>query len=288
VVTEEAVYTFFGNSGVFALDHEGNQLWHQDVGETVHYWGSGSSPIVYKNVLIVNASVESEALYGLDRKTGEVLWKQDGVIESWVTPVILTANGRDELVISQKEKVRAFDPVSGKQLWHARGIRDYVCPSPVAHDGVVYIIGGRRGNGMAIRGGGSGDVTRSHIVWTIRVGANTPSPALYDGHLYWVGDAGRLAYCVDIETGKVVYRERVDPRAGTVYSSMTAAGGRLYVPNRAGDTYVFAARPDYELITINKLETDVEEEQSAFNASPVPLGDRLLLRSDAALYCIGK
>jgi hypothetical protein len=164
-----------------------------------------------------------------------------------------------------------------------------VCPSPIADDGVVYVIGGRRGQALAVKGGGSGDVTDSHVLWKARVGANTPSPTLYEGHLYWLGDQGRLAYCVNAETGEVLYRERVNPRAGAVYASMTAAGGRLYVPSREGDTYVFAAKPEYELITINKLEADTEAEVSAFNASPAPLGeDMLLIRSDKALYCIGK
>jgi outer membrane protein assembly factor BamB len=93
---------------------------------------------------------------------------------------------------------------------------------------------------------------------------------------------------VDIKDGDMKWRKRVRPRARKVYSSMTAVGGRLYVPSRTGTTYVFEAAPEFNLLAANQLEPDTEAEQSAFNATPVPLGDRLLMRSDSALYCIEK
>jgi hypothetical protein len=284
-VAEDAVYVSFGNAGVFALDHEGNSLWHQDVGRGTHRWGTGASPIVYKDLVIVNASVESERLLGLDRKTGEVRWQQDGVKDSWATPVVMTVDGRDELVLSHKGQIRAFDPTTGKQLWHVRGSREYVVPSPVAHDGVVYCLGRR--SAWAIKGGGSGNVEDTHLLWRSRGGATTPSPVYHDGHLYWMDDTGAI-YCVNAANGEMMFRERVRPRPDSVYCSITAVGGHLYTLSRGGTAYVFEADPEYNLVTVNELEAGTEADESAFNASPVPLGDRLLLRSDNALYCIGQ
>jgi outer membrane protein assembly factor BamB len=145
--------------------------------------------LLYKDLVIVNASVESESLVALDRRTGEFRWRAGDIRESWNTPLVVTAEfGRQELIVAVAGKILAFDPDSGQLLWSCNtDIGWYMVPSVVAANGVVYCLGGRSGvAALAVRGGGSGDVTDSHRLWTSRKGSNVSSPVYHDGHLYWV------------------------------------------------------------------------------------------------------
>jgi len=281
----ERVYVFFGKSGVFAFDHAGKQLWHADVGDKTNGWGSAASPVLYKDSVFINAGVESESLVALDRRTGQVKWRAEGIREAWNTPVVITAaSGRPELIIAMARKVLAFDPDSGQSLWSCdTDIGWYMVPSVVAADGVVYCLGGRSGiAALAIRAGGSGDVTATHRVWTSEKGSNVSSPVIHDGRLYWAHEQRGIAFCARADTGEVVYEQRLE-RAGQVYASALLADGRLYYLTRDGKAFVLAAKPQYELLAVNDLA-----DGSVFNASPVVDGRRLLVRSDRYLYCIGQ
>src|SRR5262249_24824975 len=139
------VFVFFEKEGVFAFDFDGQQVWHSSVGQLTHSWGSGTSPVLYENLVIVNACVEDGALVALDRKTGKEVWRARGMQESWSTPLLVGApGGKRELVVSVEESLLGFDPSNGEKLWQCRGIQDYVCPSTVAAGDTVYAIGGRR------------------------------------------------------------------------------------------------------------------------------------------------
>ncbi|MGV3722170.1 MAG: PQQ-binding-like beta-propeller repeat protein, partial [Actinomycetota bacterium] len=178
----ERVYAFFGRSGVYAFDHSGKQLWRADVGERTHGCGSAASPVLPGNLVIVNASVESDSLVALDKTTGKEVWRAGGIKESWNTPILTrTPEGKSELVVAIFQKVLGFDPTTGQQLWSCNtDINWYMVPSLVARDGVVYCIGGRGGGGsLAIRLGGRGDVTKTHVIWRYEKGLpNIPSPLL--------------------------------------------------------------------------------------------------------------
>lgn len=281
----DRLYVFFGKTGVFAFDHSGKELWQADVGSKTHGWGTSASPVLYKDLVFINASVESDSLYALDRKTGVEKWRAKGIREAWNTPVLVTAkSGRQELIIATQGKVLAFNPDSGEPLWSCKtDIGWYMVPSVVAHDGVVYCLGGRSGvAGLAVRAGGSGDVTETHRLWTSIKGSNVTSPVFLDGHLYWMHESRGVAYCAKGETGEVVYEERLE-RAGQVYSSTLLADGRLYYLTRDGRTYVLAAKPGFEQLAANDLR-----DGGVFNGSPAVDGSRLLIRSDKFLYCIGK
>jgi outer membrane protein assembly factor BamB len=281
----ERVYVFFGKSGVLAFDHDGKQLWRAEVGSATHHWGSGTSPVLYKNLLIVNASVESETLVALDRQTGKPKWKAEGIGDSWSTPVLTTASsGREELIVPVQGNVLAFDPSSGKKLWSCKtNISWYMVPSVVAAEGVVYCLGGRSGTAaLAVRGGGSGDVTDADRLWTSQKGSNVSSPVYLDGHLYWAHESQGIAYCAKADSGEVVYQERL-PRAGQVYASALLADGRLYYLTRDGKTFVLAAKPQFEQLAVNDLS-----DGGVFNGSPAVAGNRLLIRSDKFLYAIGE
>src|SRR5262245_5741367 len=134
----QRVYAFFGKTGVFAFDLDGKQLWKAKVGTDTHDWGSAPSPVPYKDLVIVNAGVESGSLIALRKKDGEQAWKYGGIDSSWGTPVLVDVKGgKQELVLSMQGKVIGVDPESGKELWKCDGIHDYVCPSVVAKDGIV-------------------------------------------------------------------------------------------------------------------------------------------------------
>ena len=284
-VDEDGVYVFFGKTGVIAFDHSGKQLWHADVGSKTHGWGSASSPVLYKDLIFINASVESESLVALDRKTGEEKWRAKGINESWNTPVIVEGPKGDlELVIASQGKVRSFDPDTGKSLWTCdTDIGWYMVPSVVADKGVVYCLGGRSGvAGLAIKLGGSGDVTDSHRLWTSMKGSNVTSPVFHNGHLYWAHEQRGVAFCAKADTGEVVYEQRLE-RAGQVYASSLLADGKIYHLTREGRTFVLAAKPEFEQLAVNDLG-----DRSLFNGSPAVDGNRLLIRSDKFLYCIGK
>src|SRR5688572_17668770 len=287
VTDGERIYAFFGRSGVFAFDMDGKQLWQASVGSKLNGWGSATSPVLYKDLVIVNASIESESLVALDKKTGKVVWRATGVKESWHAPALVTtADGKTEIVIAVIRKVLAFDPDKGEPLWRCdTGINWYMCPTPVAKDGIVYVIGGRTPNGsLAIRAGGRGDVTASHKVWSLNKGSNVPSPILHDGHLYFAHENLGIAYCVNAKTGELVYEERLEPSPGQIYASPVLAGGRLYYVGRGGRAVVLAAQPKFDRIG----EATLENNRGMFNASPAIAGQHLLLRSNRALYCLGE
>jgi outer membrane protein assembly factor BamB len=281
----DRVYVFFGKSGVFAFDHDGNQVWQADVGSNTSGWGTAASPLLHKDSVIINASVESESLVALDRETGEEKWRAEGIREAWNTPILVTADsGRRELVVARHGDVLAFDPDTGEPLWSCKtDITWYMVPTAVAHEGVVYYLGGRSGTAaLAVRAGGSGDVTATHRLWTSKHGSNVTSPIYLDGHLYWMSEKLGIAYCAEAETGELVYEERLE-RAGGVYASPVLADGRLYYVNRGGRTFVLAASPRFQQLAVNDLDDD-----SRFDASPAVDGNRLLIRSEKFLYCIGE
>ena len=275
------LYIFFGKSGVFKFDLDGNQIWRTSIGTKTHGWGSGTSPVLYEDLVIVNASVESGSLVALNKETGKELWRSGGMNMSWNTPhLVTTADAKQELVVSVKNWVLGFDPRTGKELWRCAAIPDYICPSIVSREGVLYAIGGRSSKAVAIRSGGRGDVTASHKIWQADVGANVSSPIIHDGYLYWVSDRNQTAYCISLADGSVQYSERVRIQP---YASTLLADGRLYVVMRKGGTLVLAAQPEFKRLALNKVD-----DNSTFNASPIVCDGALILRSDENLYCLKK
>jgi outer membrane protein assembly factor BamB len=283
VADAERVYVFYGKTGVFAYNLDGRKLWHADVGSRTSGWGSAASPVLCGDLLIVNASVESECLVALDKRTGREKWRAGGIKESWNTPILVPAGqGRTELVVAIHGKVLGFDPATGKQLWSCRtDIPWYMVPSLVTDGRVVYCIGGRgTGGALAVRPGGRGDVTTTHRLWKVRKGSNVPSPIYHDGYLYWAHEKG-TACCAEAKTGRLVYEEPL-PRAGQVYASPILADGKLYYVSRWGRCYVVAAKPEFSLLSTNELGR-----VGTINASPAAETGRLYIRSNQFLFCLG-
>ncbi|MBW8040783.1 MAG: PQQ-binding-like beta-propeller repeat protein [Planctomycetes bacterium] len=292
VTDGQRIYVFFGKSGVLAFDLSGKQLWQSNVGtgSDQKLWGSAASPALYKNMVIVNAWDESKTLYALDKKTGREIWKKDlsetGL--SFSTPVMAEQeDGRVELVVSLSSQVWGLDPDTGKSLWFTRtNINETMIPTPVILEGVAYIHGGgpRSSGSLAVRIGGKGDVTDTHIVWSSKEVTSGPSPVIVNGLMYWV-DASGKACCLEAKTGKLRYSEKLPVKNRfAVYASAAAAEGRLYVVTRKIGTFVLAARPKFQIIAQNKFPSD----NSDFNASPAVSNRRMFLRSNQFLYCLQK
>lgn len=207
------IYCFFGVSGVFKFDLDGNQVWQHSVGENFdeRHWGTASSPVLCDDLVIVTAASESNAIIALKKDNGEEVWRYespqlDGV---WSTPVLVSLpDGRKEAVFFVSGAVWAFDPASGKQNWTCKSAEsNSACSSAIVQGDVVYAIGGRNGGGLAIRCGGEGDVTGTHVLWSGNHRARIGTPVCVDGLLYWMADG--VANCLDAETGDKVYQERM-------------------------------------------------------------------------------
>ena len=281
----QRVYCFFGKSGVYAFDFDGNELWHTSVGtgSAILGFGSGASVALYKELVIVNANAESESLIALDKSSGRQVWKTEakGYRGSWSTPVIVQTAGNPELVVNMPGEVWGLDPNDGGLFWFSTAQRTGGSTTIAAKDGIVYALGGGPGGTMvtAIRTGGSGDVTESHLLWKETVGSYVPSPVVVDGRLYWVSDQG-IVYCLRADSGEQLFRERLG--GGGLYASLVAADDKLYAVTRRNGTVVLAAGPKFEKLAHNRFESDASD----FNASPAIADGRVLLRSNRYLYCI--
>jgi outer membrane protein assembly factor BamB len=293
-VDASGVYAFFGTTGVRAFDHDGRQKWEAKVGWKTSNFGSASSPVLTGDLVIVNAAVEENAIVALDKQTGREVWRTPTPGASRSTPLLIETGGSRELVFHLGESygggkadpsgLAAVDPADGRKLWECVSLNSYLNPSPIAHDGVIYAVGCHPNRAVAIRAGGRGDVTATHLVWDIKHGSEVGTPVFYRGRLYWANEESGVVYCVDAADGAVVYQERLNPRPGRIYASAVIADGKLYYVSRENGTYVLPAEPRFELLAHNVLAAD----GSVFNATPAVSRGQLLLRSDRFLYCIGR
>lgn len=289
------VYVFFGKSGAYAFDFDGNEIWHTSLGtgSGTMQWGSGASPVLAGNVLVVNATDESNAIVGLEKSTGQELWRNEGVENVWSTPLVV-GQGEDQVVVmSVPYEIWAMNPLTGKLKWFAtNGVQDRsVSASPMLDGDVVISMGGRSNTGTAIRLGGTdgNDVTDTNTVWSGKSVARIMTPIIYQGKIFAVSRG--IATCVDAATGKEIYKERL-PNIGPAaqqrgpsgnYVSPIIADGKLYQFLKNGGCYVIDAQPEFKLLATNQLSQDGSE----FNATPAISAGKIYVRSNRYLYCIG-
>jgi outer membrane protein assembly factor BamB len=279
------VYALFGNAGLLAVDFNGNQVWHYSFGATSNYHGPGGSPLLYRDRVIFYQDQRSDSFVAaIDAKTGKLLWKtprQETV--GWGTPIAIRAGDRDEIIVSGQNAVRAYDPESGKELWMARGNTVEVTPTPAVGHGLVFCPSGRAGPTLAIRPGGSGDVTDTHIAWqTPRGSPFIPSPLVYGDYLYLVNDMTSVATCLEARTGKPVWQGRLGVATREGFSaSPLAVDGKVFIMNDEGETFVLAAGPEFNLLRVNRLN-----EQTL--ATPALVDGKWYFRTAGHLLAIGR
>jgi outer membrane protein assembly factor BamB len=281
------VVAFFGNAGAICYDRDGGRLWLHDLGEFDTELGLAGSPVLVRDRVILVCDHDGDRftsfdsfLVALDLQTGKECWRAErlGLGRSWSTPVLVPGPGdRQELVVSGQEQVRGYDPETGKELWRAGGLTAWVAPSPVFGHGLVFAASGKSGPLLAVRPGGSGDVTKTRLAWQhAGAGPYVCSPVLYGDYLYVHDERGALA-CYDARTGERQYRERLD---GKFTASAVAGDGKLYLTNEDGTTFVVRAGPKFAVLATNNLNEYTL-------ASPAVSGKELFLRTEHHLYCIG-
>jgi outer membrane protein assembly factor BamB len=282
----KTIYALFGNGQLVALDMDGNPVWTRHLGKEYSPflvpWGHGGSPTLYKDSLIVLCDHTPKSyLLALDKTTGKERWKADrgaGRV-SHATPLVVAAPKGDELIINSSERIDAYNPVNGELLWYTGSHRQTPVPSPIFHNGVIYLIRGYRNSDyMAIRPGGRGDITASNILWRVPSGASyVPSILYYDGLLYVTNEIG-IVTCTDAETGKQVWRQRL---GGIFYASPVAGDGKIFMVSETGETFVLASGRKPVILSRNSLDERII-------ASPAISNGRIILRSDGSLICISK
>ena len=201
---------------------------------------------------------------------------------SWSTPVIVTADGHDEVIMSFPNRLVAYEPKTGKQLWVSKGLGSTIYTSPVSGEGALVAMTSGMGGGpaIAVKPGGSGDVTDSQRLWRLeRMKNHTGSGVMYEGHLYAISDDG-FAECFELKTGNKVWEERLKGSGSrnSSWSSMLLADGKIYVPNQSGDVFVLRASPKFELLATSSIGEPT-------NASLAASDGELFLRTDKGLWC---
>ncbi|MBX9787290.1 MAG: PQQ-binding-like beta-propeller repeat protein [Pirellulales bacterium] len=289
VLEGNRLYVHYGTSGTACLDAAtGKVLWRNQELKLDHKEGPGSSPIVWRDLLIVNCDgTDVQYVAALDKRTGQLAWKTNRRLpisdtpdycKAYCTPLVVRlANGSEELISPGASRVIAYDPATGRELWYVNYEGFSNVPKPLFDNGLVYICTGYMQPQLwALRPGGEGDVTASHVVWkmTKQAPAN-PSPVLVDRELYVLSDQGIMT-CVDATTGSELWRKRLP---GGYSSSLLAAPGRIYAFNEDGVTSVLAAGRKAELLAENTLDERIM-------ASPAIVGDALVLRTAGHLYRI--
>ncbi len=292
----EQLYVFFGKTGVICFDIEGKKVWQESVGTETDEWGSASSPILFKDLVIVNAAIESRSLVALEKKTGKQVWRVQGTGRTWSSPILVKGKqGKDELVVSLPGKLAGYDPASGQDLWHCQGIDNtgsqgklpkaiepYTVSTPVARDGIIYLVGGGgplNAIAMAVEVGSPGDVNKPRVLWRKNVRELLGSPVVVGNSLCWV--SGVLT-ALDVNDGRTLTKERLCSNSMD-YTSPVVAGGTIYALTRFDGLFVVSSRDKFQ--TLARLE--FPERDGVFNGSPAASNGRLYVRSNAYLYCIG-
>ena len=286
VTDGERVYAWFGTGQIVALDMNGKVAWQRHLGKEFGpfeiNWGHASSPALYKDSLILLCyHTPSSYLLSLDARTGKTRWKADRGkdVISYSTPLVVEGPRGPELVVNTSEGVEAHNPETGERLWHFAEPNRFPIPVASPHQGMLFLTRGyRSGPYMAIKTGGRGDVSKTHVAWHVPTGAPyVPSAVHYNGLFYMAGENG-IVNAVDAETGERVWQERI---GGIFTASLVAGDGKIYLVSETGETVVLAAGRTPKVLARNKVE-------GHFVASPAIAGGRLFLRADNRLIAIGR
>jgi outer membrane protein assembly factor BamB len=298
VTDGKTVVALLGSEGLFAYDFNGKLLWKQDLGvlnpglwdDKDSSWGHGSSPVVYKNLAVVQADGHAQSfIAAYDLKTGKQAWRVErGEITSWSTPTVYETAARTELIANGGRFIRGYDPATGKELWRfADGDTQVKQGVPLVAGGLIFVAGGYPpGRGMyAFRPGASGDIslkpgetTNTHLAWKSDKGSPyTTTPVVYGDFMYALADGGVLS-AYEAKTGRLVYQERLPT---SFSASPVAADGKLYLSSEDGDVYVVRAGAKFELLSKNPMGEPLM-------ATPAISDGTLFIRSQRHVYAVAE
>ena len=272
-------------------------IWQHDLGllRGRRGWGTGASPILFQNTVIVNCDSDDDSyVTALDKITGDTVWRterEEG--PSWGTPFLLEAGGRTTVVTNATKRMRGYEAATGKLLWECAGGSMIPVPSPVSTQGLVFLSSGHsmsfsRQPIIAVRSEASGDITPTRgetqsqgVAWShSKGGPYVTSPIAIGDYLYVPLDRGFLT-CYEARTGQVVYEKQKLGTRNTITASPIAGDGKIYIQTEDGECYLVKQGPEFEILAVNKLD-------EVFCASPAVSGGRLFLRGLKHLYCVGK
>jgi len=289
------VAVLFGSQGLYAFNLDGKPLWKKDLGKLdagaydvpSYEWGTASSPIIYKDIVIVQCDQQKGSfLLAVDARTGETVWRVErDELPSWGTPNVYTLGARAELVINASNFIRGYDPRTGQELWRLGGSSKITAPTPIFTKELIFVASGRRPEApiFAIRPGASGDITpgRDFVAWRKQQrGPYMPTPLVYGEFLYTLGNAG-VFDCYDWRTGEEIYRERIPHQGSGFSASPVAADGRIYVSGEDGDIFVIQAGRQFKLAATNPMG-------ELLMATPALSGGMMLVRTERHLFAIGR
>ena len=300
VTDGRAVYVMTGTGILKAFDFAGKELWSRDIqkeyGEFGLNWGYASSPLLHDDSLFVQVlhgmkTDDPSYVMRIDKKNGKTLWKVDRATnairespDSYTTPALLRYGKTTEIVITGGDCVTGHDPANGKELWRANGLNPdnnpfyRIVASPIVFNEVIYAPT-RVKPLLALRAGGRGDITSSHVLWSTANGPDVPTPVTDGKYFYIVNDRG-VVWCLDAKTGAEIYaQQRIKP--GTYSGSPVLADGKIYITNEDGLTTVIAAGPKFEVLAENALNDYTL-------SSPAISDGRIYIRTAQHLYSIGQ
>ena len=296
----ERIYCFHGKNGVFAYDFLGRRVWSAPTGtmSSSMVWGSAASVVVSGESVIINAGDEARAVLALDRRTGKELWRMEHPLleQTYNTPVVHRVTPeRDDLVVAFRGEIRGLDPATGAVRWFSKSpVTGNLSGSPVVLSGnrLALFSGFPRTLGTVFTGGGAGDRSEGAdraLLWeSPQASSYLPMPVEHGDLLHWVSESG-IACCARPESGELLYRERLDiasedGRGMAFYASPIRVGDHLVAVSRNAGTYILKTGPAFALVRVNRIEDD----RTRFHGTPAVAGGRLLLRSEKALYAIGR
>jgi outer membrane protein assembly factor BamB len=294
------VVAFFGSEGLFCYDFKGKLLWRQDLGildtgwfyDPDYQWGTASSPIIYKNLVIVQCDIQKNSfIAAYDIKSGKQVWRTPREeIPSWGSPNVFEGTTHSEVVTNGTRAIRGYDPMTGKELWKLTGNPEVTATTPVFSDGVIFVVNHYRPNQpiYAIKAGATGDISlkdgktsNQFVVWSYQQGgAYMPSPLIYGEYLYINNNNGTLTVR-NAKTGERLYQERIGGKGGSYSASPVAADGKVYFSSEDGEVFVVKAGPKYELLSANPMG-------EVLMATPAISDGMIFVRGQHHLFAIGE
>jgi outer membrane protein assembly factor BamB len=282
VTDGRCVYAIFGNGAVGCLDFQGEVKWSRDLGMPADDYGHATSLEMWEGLLFVQldqgqAEDGKSKLMALHAESGRTAWQAARPVPcSWASPIVVGVGQQSQLLTCAEPWLIAYEPATGQEMWRADCLGGQIVPSPIYANGLVYVVS-PDASLAAVRPGGRGDTTRTHIVWTAEENLPSVCSPVCNGELVWLVDSGSVVTCCDAKDGRKVWEHEL---GGSFQASPTVAGNLLYVLSDGGTLFVLEAGRQYALV-------DRVELGEGCQASPSFRQGRMYIRTKRRLVCLG-